>query len=556
MQPESIVGAFDNWRLLTLAAVALGALAADIQADEAFLITGEVFSKQAQEIIVPLTTNWQARISAMVPEGSFVEEGDVVVEFDGTDAARQLETQRENALTELAKTERDLATVEKELMQAWFQHEKAKVAFELATLNAGIPEGVVSSLNFDEYQLALEQADRALKDAQNQLANKRQDRDARHRQAAMDARKTEIQEQWWDQPAASLVKGLERLKRETVMSFQADSLAADDPLKRLLAHYEVSAVLFVALRRGDEVIGIQTAGHRGRREPFSAAQLRLARELAHVASLALENARLVEELQHANRLKSEFVATMSHELRTPLNVVLGYNELLLDGAVGPLSPQQTDILQRGHRSAQQLLELITATLDLSRLEAGRVEIDLSRVRLATLATEIDTEVQFMRGDKSSVAVHWNVAGNLPILLTDRAKLKLIMKNLLGNALKFTDSGHVTVTARATQGGVEIGVADTGSGIPSEALSTIFEPFRQVDGSSTRRHGGVGLGLYIVRRLVGMLGGTVRVESKEGRGSTFRVWLPQGVESTSAGNGEDVGAAEPVQAETSQGAELA
>jgi signal transduction histidine kinase len=357
-------------------------------------------------------------------------------------------------------------------------------------------------------------------------------------------------------PAASLVKGLERLKRETVMSFQADSLAADDPLKRLLAHYEVSAVLFVALRRGDEVIGIQTAGHRGRREPFSAAQLRLARELAHVASLALENARLVEELQHANRLKSEFVATMSHELRTPLNVVLGYNELLLDGAVGPLSPQQTDILQRGHRSAQQLLELITATLDLSRLEAGRVEIDLSRVRLATLATEIDTEVQFMRGDKSSVAVHWNVAGNLPILLTDRAKLKLIMKNLLGNALKFTDSGHVTVTARATQGGVEIGVADTGSGIPSEALSTIFEPFRQVDGSSTRRHGGVGLGLYIVRRLVGMLGGTVRVESKEGRGSTFRVWLPQGVESTSAGNGEDVGAAEPVQAETSQGAELA
>jgi multidrug resistance efflux pump len=203
MQPESNAGVFDNWRLLTLAAVVLGALPADIQADETFLITGEVFSQQAQEIIVPLTTNWQARISAMVPEGSFVEEGDVVVEFDGTDAARQLETQRENALTELARTERDLATVEKELMQARFQHEKAKVAFELATLNAGIPESVVSSLLFDEYQLALEQADRALKDAQKQLANKRQDRDARHRQAAMDARKAEIQEQWWDQMLAS-----------------------------------------------------------------------------------------------------------------------------------------------------------------------------------------------------------------------------------------------------------------------------------------------------------------------------------------------------------------
>lgn len=199
----SPVGNMGRSRCARPCAVALAVLAAAPSGAETFLLTGEVFSRQAQEIIVPLTTNWQARISAMAPEGSFVEKGDVVVEFDGTEAARQLEAQRENALTELARTERDLATVEKELVQAQFQYEKAQVTLELARLNAGIPENLVGSLLYDEYQLALEQANRALDDAGKQLADKRRDRDARYRQAAMDARKAEIQEQWWDQMLAN-----------------------------------------------------------------------------------------------------------------------------------------------------------------------------------------------------------------------------------------------------------------------------------------------------------------------------------------------------------------
>lgn len=346
-------------------------------------------------------------------------------------------------------------------------------------------------------------------------------------------------------PVLNLLEGIEALKRDTVMSFLVDSPGLGDKLQRLAVHYDITAVLFIALRRGDELIGVQTAGYRGRRASFSAAQLRLARELAHVASLALENARLVEELQSASRIKSEFVATMSHELRTPLNVVLGYNELLLDGAVGPLSEAQTELLERSNRSAQQLLELISATLDLSRLEAGRMEIDPSRVRLRDLAGEVDAEIQFMCHDKPNVAVHWNVAHGLPVLFTDRAKLKVVMKNLIGNALKFTDCGRITVTAGAIRNGVEIAVADTGIGIPKEALPTIFEPFRQVDGSSTRRYGGVGLGLYIVRRLVGMLGGTVDVASEHGHGSTFRVRLPVRTASAMSESGEDVVPSEPV-----------
>ena len=173
------------------------ALLSAAQAAETFLLTGEVYSRKAQEIIVPLTTNWQARISVMAPEGSFVETGDVVVEFDGTEAARQLETQRETSRTEQARTERDLATVEKELVQAQFQLKQARAALDLASMKAEVPADLIGGLEHAENQLAREQALKTLANAEKLLADKQKDRLERHRQAGMDARKTELQEQWW-----------------------------------------------------------------------------------------------------------------------------------------------------------------------------------------------------------------------------------------------------------------------------------------------------------------------------------------------------------------------
>jgi signal transduction histidine kinase len=282
--------------------------------------------------------------------------------------------------------------------------------------------------------------------------------------------------------------------------------------------------MFIALRRGGDIFGGLSVGYRERTEPFSPQQERIARGLAQLASLALENARLVEELEGANRVKSEFVATMSHELRTPLNSIIGYNELLLDGEFGPVTSNQSDILRRVSRSADELLDLINTTLDMSRLEAGRVLLDLRDVRPATLLAELDNETSALQ-TRPEVACLWEIAPDLPTLHTDPMKFKVIVKNLLTNALKFTERGTVTLTARPHRQGVEIRVADTGPGIPASALPYIFEAFRQADSSSTRRHGGVGLGLYIVRRLLDVLGGDVTVDSVEGRGTTFTLWFP-------------------------------
>ena len=144
--------------------------------------------------------------------------------------------------------------------------------------------------------------------------------------------------------------------------------------------------------------------------------------------------------------------------------------------------------------------------------------------MTDLIKEIETETQGLR-EQSSVKFEWKVEENLPSLHTDLGKLKVVTKNLIGNAVKFTAEGTITVEAHRDNGGVEISVTDTGIGIPQEALSTIFEPFRQVDSSMARQHEGSGLGLHIVERLLGLLGGKIEVESEVGRGSTFRVWLP-------------------------------
>lgn len=278
----------------------------------------------------------------------------------------------------------------------------------------------------------------------------------------------------------------------------------------------------IALRQGDDLIGIQTV-QRPSLAAFSEAQLAVARGIGQLASLALDHARLVEELERASSVKSDFVATMSHELRTPLHVILGYTDLLLTGEFGPLSSEQADTARRIDRRARELHDLITNTLDVSRLDSGRVRLHIEDVSLSHLLAEIDLETQRQQEDVD-IRLDISVPEDLRPVRSDPMKLKVVVKNLVSNALKFTPGGTVGVSGRADAEGVEITVRDTGIGIAQDQLGAIFEPFQQVDGSASRRHGGAGLGLYIVRRLVDLLGGSITVESEPGNGTTFRIWL--------------------------------
>lgn len=292
----------------------------------------------------------------------------------------------------------------------------------------------------------------------------------------------------------------------------------------LLVETGLTAVLFVGLRRGPDVIGVQVAGLRGRFHPFTPEQQRIIRGIGQLASMAFETARLVEQLEQANRLKSEFVANMSHELRTPLNVIFGYTELMAMGAFGPLIPEIQDVVQRVMKSANQLHDIVDATLDFNRLEIGRLPVRSVDVDIAALVNDIDEDTRGLR-DGSPLAFAWHVADDLPLLRTDPVKLKVVLKNLLSNAFKFTETGAVTVAIVARDGGVEFVVRDTGIGIRPDFRSEIFAPFRQGDGSMTRPYGGIGLGLHISRRLVELMGGRLDYSSEVGRGSAFRVWLP-------------------------------
>ncbi len=231
------------------------------------------------------------------------------------------------------------------------------------------------------------------------------------------------------------------------------------------------------------------------------------------------------ELERAYRLKSEFLASMSHELRTPINALLGYTSLMRDRIYGDITKRQGEALDRMFAASQHLLELVNDVLDLAKIEAGKMPVHLEQVDVAALIQELSATVEPMVRHKE-LEYRVELAPGLPVLETDRTKVKQILLNLLSNAVKFTHEGEIRVVARLVDdGGVEVEVGDTGIGIEPASLDSIFDDFRQVDQSSTREYGGTGLGLSITRKLLDLLGGSVRVESKLGEGSVFTVTLP-------------------------------
>ena len=248
---------------------------------------------------------------------------------------------------------------------------------------------------------------------------------------------------------------------------------------------------------------------------------------AATADLAEQNTRLQwqsRELEKANRLKSEFLASMSHELRTPINALIGYASLMLDRIYGDLTPRQEEGLNRIQGAAQHLLALINDILDLAKIEAGRMPLHLDDVKLGDIMTEISQQIEPLV-KKKKLSFNVEMPNRDLVLHTDRTKVKQILLNLLSNAVKFTHQGGITVSISKDEADLRFDVTDTGIGIRAEDLGSIWEDFRQVDQSRTREFGGTGLGLSITRKLVDALGGHVFAQSVFGKGSTFTVILP-------------------------------
>jgi PAS domain S-box-containing protein len=232
----------------------------------------------------------------------------------------------------------------------------------------------------------------------------------------------------------------------------------------------------------------------------------------------------LETAQDATRSKSHILAMMSHDLRTPLQAVLGYADFLLSDAGDPLTSQQREDIGYIYQGAERMVTLIEQLLDLSRMEAGRLDLARDPVSLPEIIEQVRQDIAPQAGARG-LTLAIDVPQRLPHALGDAGRVRQILLNLAGNAVKFTPEGSVAIQAQTRGGGVKITVRDSGIGIAPDALPHIFEEFRQVDGDQTRRHGGAGLGLTISRRLAEQMGGTISVTSEPGAGSTFTLWLP-------------------------------
>jgi signal transduction histidine kinase len=306
--------------------------------------------------------------------------------------------------------------------------------------------------------------------------------------------------------------------------------APPTPVNDTILRAGYRARLIVPMMRSGVVVGALVVRRKAPGK-FSRSTVDLLQTFAAQSVLAIQNARLFSEIEEkgrqlaiASQHKSQFLANMSHELRTPMNAILGYTELILNGMYGEIPARMQGVHERIQSNGHHLLRLINDVLDLSKIEAGQLTLSLGDYSISDVVTTVLVAVEALAAEKK-LALKSQLPTDLPRARGDERRIVQVLLNLVGNAIKFTDSGEVAVLASAADGSFTIAVRDTGPGIPAADHSKIFEEFQQADTLNTRRKGGTGLGLSIAKRIIQMHGGAIHVESSPGRGSTFSVVLP-------------------------------
>ena len=335
-----------------------------------------------------------------------------------------------------------------------------------------------------------------------------------------------------------LIGGRAVIEQRTVQV--ADVLAEGDEYPESLKRAPqvgYRTVLAVPLVHAGEATGVIFI-RRDEVRPFTERQIELINTFADQAVIAIENTRLfeevqartrelaktVEDLEIASQHKNQFVANMSHELRTPLAAILGYAELIQEGFYEPQGPKSLDALTRIRANGKHLLGLINTVLDIAKIESGQFTLNMSEYAIESVVETVRAATESLAQNKK-LTLTTSVAKSLPVGLGDEQRLTQVLLNLVGNAIKFTDTGEVSIAAGARNGRFAVLVTDTGPGIPLDHQDRIFEQFHQVDSSNTKAKGGTGLGLAIAKQIVEMHGGRIWVESTPGKGSTFQMELP-------------------------------
>jgi GAF domain-containing protein/HAMP domain-containing protein len=321
----------------------------------------------------------------------------------------------------------------------------------------------------------------------------------------------------------------------TLQPVEVSDLEREDELvarqvRDILKREGVRSLLAIPLIRKERVLGGLVILRR-EQSRFSPEVIRTLQTFASQSVLAIQNARMFQEIEEksrdlelASRHKSQFLANMSHELRTPLNAILGYSELVLDNIYGEVPEKARAALERVQSNGNHLLGLINAVLDLSKIEAGKLTLSISSYSLTEAVASVIDAVANLAAEKN-ISLKVDMPNDLPVGRGDEQRIRQVLLNLVGNAIKFTEVGEVAISAVATDGVFAVSVSDTGPGISAADQAKLFQEFQQADASSTRKIGGTGLGLAISKRFVEMHGGHIWVESTPGLGSTFRFTIP-------------------------------
>ncbi len=331
------------------------------------------------------------------------------------------------------------------------------------------------------------------------------------------------------------------LTQQVIKSQQPSAISTDDPelQEHARKNFEASGIAAnatIPISVPEGVLGVISVNRNYPAENFTQDEVNLMHTLATQAAVAIQNARLYEEqretaekLRELDKLKSQFLANMSHELRTPLNSIIGFSRVIMKGIDGPITDLQQQDLSAIYSAGQHLLNMINDILDISKIEAGKMELAFEEIGLTQIFESVLSTARGLVKDKP-VKLILSAPEDLPIVHADPTRIRQILLNLLSNAAKFTDEGTITLAAREQldandQPEIYISVTDSGVGIAAENQIDLFEPFTQVDGSATRKTGGTGLGLSITRLLVDLHGGKIDVQSSPGGGSTFSFTIP-------------------------------